>query len=92
MCAVSTALYLLFIDKLGRESGLNDFGSVRAREERGRERSTERARECERESESERGSERGGGSEQELLCAHDGVSGVCAVEVRRGDCTKESRF
>lgn len=25
-CAASTALYLLFIDKLGRESGLNDFG------------------------------------------------------------------
>lgn len=25
-CAVATALYLLFIDKLGRESGLNDFG------------------------------------------------------------------
>jgi hypothetical protein len=27
-CAVSTALYLLFIDKLGRESGLNDFGDM----------------------------------------------------------------
>ncbi len=26
ICAVSTAFYLLFIDKLGRESGLNDFG------------------------------------------------------------------
>eukprot|EP00292_Cryptomonas_paramecium_P009095 CAMPEP_0113695706 /NCGR_PEP_ID=MMETSP0038_2-20120614/21061_1 /TAXON_ID=2898 /ORGANISM="Cryptomonas paramecium" /LENGTH=257 /DNA_ID=CAMNT_0000618303 /DNA_START=246 /DNA_END=1015 /DNA_ORIENTATION=+ /assembly_acc=CAM_ASM_000170 len=26
ICAFSTALYLLFIDKLGRESGLNDFG------------------------------------------------------------------
>uniref|UniRef100_A0A7S0EDN4 Sugar phosphate transporter domain-containing protein n=1 Tax=Hanusia phi TaxID=3032 RepID=A0A7S0EDN4_9CRYP len=25
-CAVSTALYLLFISKLGKESGLNDFG------------------------------------------------------------------
>jgi hypothetical protein len=26
LCAISTAVYLLFIDKLGRESGLNDFG------------------------------------------------------------------
>ena len=26
VCAVSTATYLLFIDKLGRESGLNDLG------------------------------------------------------------------
>ncbi|EKX49335.1 hypothetical protein GUITHDRAFT_136021 [Guillardia theta CCMP2712] len=25
-CAISTALYLLFISKLGKESGLNDFG------------------------------------------------------------------
>ncbi len=28
VCALSTAMYLLFIDKLGRESGLNDFGFV----------------------------------------------------------------
>lgn len=29
-CAVSTAIYLLFIDKLGKESGLNTFGSAPA--------------------------------------------------------------
>ena len=84
MCAVSTALYLLFIDKLGRESGLNDFGSVRAREERGRESSTfrhrERASERVREGEGEgEGGREGGWGASKSCCVR---MTVCVGSVR----------